>query len=622
MSNPAPVFSLAGEARLRADAGAWAQFSQARDAGEFHQAWLAVLCAQIGRVSAALLVLGEEGAGGYGVAAVWPDRTVDVRHLGPVAERALKERRGFLAGRDGAGPGLPGEPARVGYPIEVGGALRGAVVIELPPSTQQDMQNALRLLHWASAWLLDHFRQQALAVADQALARTALLNQILATALEQPQLRPSALAVANELALRLHCDRVSVGMERQDRIVPLVLSHTATFDARQDLLRALAEAMDEVLDLGEPVLLPRLDGDELGALAHEQAAQVLNAQAMLSLPILHEGRTIGVVTLERQQPVPFDSESRQIAEAVVTLLGPVWALQQQAERSGLRRAADAARDGIKAVFGPRRPGLKLAASLLGVALLTMFLWQTEYRVSARTAIEGEIQLARVAPFDGYVAQGFVRAGDTVRAGQPMARLEDRDLKLERARWQAERDQAQHKVQVALAQADRGSMGVAAAQAQQAEAQLALIEERLARAEINAPFDGIVIAGDLSQLIGTPVEQGKTLFEVAPLAGYRVVLQVDDRDIARVAVGQQGELLLSSLPDRSWPFTVRSVTSVATQHDGRNVFRVEAQMQGDAVRLRPGMEGIGKIAVGQHSLLWIWTHSFVDWLRVALWSWMP
>jgi multidrug efflux pump subunit AcrA (membrane-fusion protein) len=167
------------------------------------------------------------------------------------------------------------------------------------------------------------------------------------------------------------------------------------------------------------------------------------------------------------------------------------------------------------------------------------------------------------------------------------------------------------------------MVVLAAQVAQAEAQLALAEERLSRATLVAPFDGLVVSGDLSQAIGSPVEQGKLLFEVAPLEGFRVVLQVDDRDIAHLATGQHGTLVLSGLPAEALPFTVRTVTPVATQHDGRNVFRVEAQIEpGSAARLRPGMEGVGKVAVGERSLLWIWTHGFVDWLRMAIWNWTP
>lgn len=141
--------------------------------------------------------------------------------------------------------------------------------------------------------------------------------------------------------------------------------------------------------------------------------------------------------------------------------------------------------------------------------------------------------------------------------------------------------------------------------------------------LSAPYDGVVVSGDLSQLIGTPVEQGKLLFEVAPLEGYRVVLKVNDRDIGRLRVGQRGELVLSSLPGRPMAFTVRAVTPVSAQLDGRNVFRVEAQLDAaDLARLRPGMEGVGKVVVGEASLLWVTTHGFVDWLRLALWSWLP
>ena len=40
------------------------------------------------------------------------------------------------------------------------------------------------------------------------------------------------------------------------------------------------------------------------------------------------------------------------------------------------------------------------------------------------------------------------------------------------------------------------------------------------------------------------------------------------------------------------------------------------------RLRPGMEGVGKIDIDERKLVWIWTHSFTDWVRLWLWSWMP
>jgi RND family efflux transporter MFP subunit len=621
MQNTAPVYSIADEQRARAESAAWSRFASATDSAEFCASWLTLLSGRIGRARAALLLLGEQETGPFTVAAAWPDPQRDLQYLGKVAQRTLAERRGVVADADGAEP-VPERPAHVGYPLEVAGRLHGAVVFDIGSGPLPDLQAALRQIHWASAWLVDHFRQQALLAAQAELGRVGQLNELMAAGLQQRKLQPSALAVANELAARLQCDRVTVGMEERDRMVPLAMSHTATFDKKSDLVRTLGEAMDEVLDLGVPVLIPQPEGDELGAIAHAQAAQTLDTQAMLSVPVVHEAHTIGAITLERQRGPVFTEPELRLARAAGVMLGPAWALQRLNERSWWQRLRDRWHDGLQSLFGPRNPGAKLVAGVLSLLVLTLALWQADHRVSARTVIEGATQIARVAPFDGFIAQGLVRAGDTVKRGQPMARLEDRDLKLERARWSAELEQAQRKYQVAMAQADRGNMGVMAAQMHQAEAQLALVEEKLARAELTAPFDGVVVSGDLSQQIGTPVEQGRTLFEVAPLEGFRVVLQVDDRDIARVAVGQKGELVLSSLPDRALPFTLSSVTSVATQHDGRNVFRVEAQVPAGPERLRPGMEGIGKVVVGERSLLWIWTHGFFDWLRLTLWSWMP
>jgi multidrug resistance efflux pump len=622
MQTSAPVYSIADEARARSEAAAWSQFASASDTTELANSWLALMSGRIARARAGLVLLGETEQGPFTVSAAWPDAQRDLQYLGPVAQRALTERQGVVAAAGGGEP-TADQAAHVGYPLEVSGRLHGAVVFDIAPGPLADLQGMLRQIHWGIAWLVDHFRLQALRAAEAEAARVVLLNEMLATALQHPRLGASALAVANELAQRLRCDRVAVGIEQNDGILPVALSHTATFDARSDLVRALADCMDEVLDLGVPVSLPRPADDELGAMAHQQAQQVLGAQVMLSVPVMHDAHTIGAVTLERQQGPAFTDEEQRIARAVAVMLGPVWALQQRAGRSLWERLRDGARDARQALFGPRHPGTKLAVATLGLLLLLVSLWQAPYRVSARTVIEGATQLARVAPFDGYIAAGLVRAGDTVREGQVMARLEDRDLVLERTRWVADREQAQRKLQVAMAQGDRAQVGVLQAQVQQAAAQLSLVEEKLARAQVLSPFDGVVLTGDLSQQIGMPVEQGRLLFEVAPRSGYRVVLQVDDRDMARLAVGQKGELVLSSQPDRVLPFTVSSVTSVATQHDGRNVFRVEAKVETAAgERLRPGMEGVGKVRVGERSLLWIWTHGFVDWLRLAFWTWLP
>ncbi|MEE8292478.1 MAG: HlyD family secretion protein, partial [Candidatus Tectomicrobia bacterium] len=138
----------------------------------------------------------------------------------------------------------------------------------------------------------------------------------------------------------------------------------------------------------------------------------------------------------------------------------------------------------------------------------------------------------------------------------------------------------------------------------------------------APFDSVIVTGDLSQLIGAPVERGQVLFEVAPLDTYRIILQVDERDIAEVVVGQRGNLMLSAFPTQPLPFVVEQLTPVSIAREGRNYFRVEAQLEHTSTHLRPGMEGVGKIDIDRRLLLWNWTHRAIDWLRLFVWSWWP
>ena len=295
--------------------------------------------------------------------------------------------------------------------------------------------------------------------------------------------------------------------------------------------------------------LPAPEAEPLAGLAHADSARQMGVVAMLSVPVRAQGQTIGVLTLERIAGPAFTQDEASAAASLGVLLGPYWGQQRANERGTLAQLRAATLAGMRELTGPQRPGLKLGGLLAALLLAVVALWETDYRV---TVVEGSTQIAAVAPFDGFVSEGLVRAGDTVRRGQPLARLDNRDLLLERSRWLAEREQLLRRYQVAQAQADRAAMGVLAAQVNQAEAQLALAEERLSRTTLVAPFDGVVVSGDLSQQIGSPLQTGQTLFELAPLQGFRVMMQVDDRDIAGLELGQRGELVLSGLPDRQLP----------------------------------------------------------------------
>ncbi len=618
----APIYAL-GEGTTRAEAAAWAKFSGARDNNEFWASWLAILCIQIERVGGALLLLGPDASGAFVPAAVWPHAGRDMQYLGPTAQKVLTERRGVVVAADGTPAPVRDQRAYVGYPVEVSGVLRGAVVLDVAPGQDSSLQRALRLLHWASAWLLDQFRRRALEEREAQLSRMSLTMDIVATAMQEPLYGPSALAVTNELAARLECDRVSIGWEKGGSIEVDTISNSATFDPKTDLARLIGEAMDEVLDLDVALTYPPRGDDELVAIAHGELAREFRDVAVCSVPLIKDGHTTGVLTFERgSSGKVFDEETTELCKAVGSLLGTVFGLKRENDRTLGQHASAVVRGSVEALFGPRYPGVKLIA-LIVVAVVALFSVVTStYRVTAKTVVEGMVQRSTAAPFDGYISESSVRAGDFVHAGQELARLDDRELKLEQAKLTAEREQLRRKHRQALAAQDRAAMAVISAQISQVEAALSLAVDKLARATLVAPFDGVVILGDLQQLVGTPVEQGKVLFQIAPLDSYRVILQIEERDIAHLVQGQRGELTLQGMLGERFDFSVEQITPVSTAQEGRNFFRVEARLDNPSPRIRPGMEGVGKVVVGERKLIWIWTHSLVDWLRLSSWKWLP
>ena len=166
------------------------------------------------------------------------------------------------------------------------------------------------------------------------------------------------------------------------------------------------------------------------------------------------------------------------------------------------------------------------------------------------------------------------------------------------------------------------MNVIDAQIDQADAQINLVEQNLTRSRITAPFSGLVVSGDLSQMLGGAVQQGELLFELAPLDAYRLIIYVDERRIDDVVDAQRGVLVLSSLPDERFPFEVNKITPVSSVREGGNFFRVEARLDEISERLRPGMEGIGKIYIDDRLLISIWTRNLVEWWQLLLWEWWP
>lgn len=609
--------------RASADPGApgaavWGTFARAPSRDAFFQAWLTLLCGRITGALSGILLLGPGPAGPFTPTAVWPDPRRDLTHLTPAAEQALRERRGTVQERTTDA----GRRFDLGYPVEVGNHLHGVVVVEVGERPPDDLQADLRAIHWGMAALEVRFHREDAERGDAAKARVFTLLDLVAVVVEEERFQSACTALVSELATRLDCDRVSLGLRRGQGLRVQAISHNATFGREMNLVHLLEAAMAEAMDQETTVRYPGDPQAPLVTAAHAELAGQQGGEVLCSIPIAVKGQFDGALTLERPRGHPLDAAELDLCETLGSLALPVLLAKREDERWLVTKAALALRAQAVRLFGPAHLLRKLVALGLAAALLFFSLATGDLRINANATLEGGQLRAIVAPFNGYIADARHRAGETVESGALLAILDDRDLNLESVKLSTQRAQYQRERREAAAAHDRAKVRILSAQIDQAEAQLSLIREQLARTRLKAPYDGILVSGDLSQSLGSPVQRGDRLFEIAPVGRFRLALAVDERDLGLVQEGGGGTLVLGALPQTPIPLRISLITPVTTAAAGRNTFRVEGELLEQPPGLRPGMEGIGKLDAGRHRLIWIWTRGFLHWLRVTTWAWLP
>ncbi|WP_373187988.1 efflux RND transporter periplasmic adaptor subunit [Halopseudomonas sp.] len=272
-------------------------------------------------------------------------------------------------------------------------------------------------------------------------------------------------------------------------------------------------------------------------------------------------------------------------------------------------------------LGSIAPVKKAAGGVL-LAIVLLSLIEGTYRVSAQATLEGSVQRAVVAPFAGYVKAAPKRAGETVAADEILASMDDHELQLSRLQFESERDEYNRQYRQALGQRDMAQAYIFKSQVSQADAELNLVQRKLERAEIRAAMDGYIITGDLSRSLGAPVELGDVLFEVAPLNAYRLVVYVQEQDIAEIKPGAVGYVKLQAIPGKKLGFAVTKVSPVFEDRPNSLVYRVEGTLDDHPEALRPGMQGVAKIEAGERSLGWIYFHELYNAVVLWLWKWLP
>jgi len=428
----------------------------------------------------------------------------------------------------------------------------------------------------------------------------------------------AAMAFCNEIASRYRCDRVSLGWLQGAYIRVQAISHMERFDKKMVVVQSLETAMEEAFDQDEEVLWPRPEGSLAVVRDHEKYSREQGAQCIVSLTIRLDDKPVGVLTCERSTE-PFSEEEvrglRVLCDQSARRLGDL----KRHDRWFGARMVTYARESLAKLFGAEHTFPKLVGLLVSIALAVLIFGRLNYRIEAPFILKTDDVAYLPAPFDGYIHKVHVRIGDHVKHNSLLLSLDTRELLLEESNALANQNRYEREAAKASAQKALADMRVAQALEEQAEARLKLVHYHLRHAEVTAPFAGIVVEGDLKELLGAPVKKGDVLFKVARIEKMYAELKVDERDVHDVTVKGSGEIAFVGRPDLKFPVRVERIDPVAVTEEGKNVYLVRALLPETAVPWwRPGMSGVAKIDVGKRNILWIFAHRTVDFLRIFFW----
>lgn len=276
-----------------------------------------------------------------------------------------------------------------------------------------------------------------------------------------------------------------------------------------------------------------------------------------------------------------------VIRSVVALLTPAALLLAL---TGCGGGADAAAGGPPP--GPPPVAVETAAA---------FVDTVEDAILATGQIEALQQIELRPEVEGRVIELLFQEGQRVAAGTPLVRIDGAELVAQVERARADRDlagQALARTRELLASGatSPAELDRAEATARSAAASLALLEVRLERTTVRAPFGGLV--GQRLVSLGDYVNSQSRLLTLQTVSPARVVFSVPERYAGELKAGQSVTFRVAALTGREYTARVDFVDPVVTLPSRTiTVKAIAANAEG---QLQPGMFLEARLATARRS----------------------
>jgi membrane fusion protein (multidrug efflux system) len=209
--------------------------------------------------------------------------------------------------------------------------------------------------------------------------------------------------------------------------------------------------------------------------------------------------------------------------------------------------------------------------------------------SGTATLEAEADAEVIAKVGGEVLRIYVEEGDQVRAGQVLAQLDDRQLRLQAAQTRAARAKAERDFNRQVELHDKGLVSAGAFEGLKYDLDNQVAADDLARlnlsySAIRAPFAGIVSTRHVK--LGQEIAVGTSVFRVTDPTPLKANVFVPERELARLKPGQPASISVDALAGRNFPATVKLVSPVVDAATA--TFKVTLEVNDPKGDLKPGM----------------------------------
>ncbi len=203
-------------------------------------------------------------------------------------------------------------------------------------------------------------------------------------------------------------------------------------------------------------------------------------------------------------------------------------------------------------------------------------------------LEAENEVELVARTAGPITALDAEEGDRIRSGQLLARIDDREARNQVAVATVNRDEAKLAFDRAKTSWESGLVSQEAYDSalstlEGAQAQLDAASLQLDYTEIRAPFDALVVTRHIK--LAQYVTQGTALFRISDFTPLLCPVEIPEKDLPRVHIGQQGRIVVEAFPDQTYPAQVLRVRPTVDAATGTVTVTLEIDGRD---RLRPGM----------------------------------